>query len=127
MLLKLLGALLLSALTLSAEVNWASSYEHAQITAQKENKLLMVMLSKENCDACWYMENIVFDNQDILKMIEKKFIALHVDVNKNKIPANMPYIGTPTFYFINSEGKEVGKLEGAVTIKEFDTFVQSLK
>jgi len=59
------------------------------------------MLSKKNCDACWYMENIVFDDDELVRRIEKNFIPLHLDIHDDNIHG-LTYIGTPTFYFKKS-------------------------
>ena len=113
--------------SLFAEVAWESSFESALERAESEKKLVMVMLSKEHCDACWYMENIVFEKSKIEKMIDKRFISFRVDIHNDKIPKNMPFIGTPTFYFLDADGKKIDKLEGAANVKEFTAFVKKLK
>ncbi len=68
--------LLLGTLSLFGEPNWAGSYDQAFAKAKKEHKGVMIMLSKKNCDACWYMENIVFDDDELVSRLEKGFIPL---------------------------------------------------
>jgi thioredoxin-related protein len=110
--------LLLAALPLFGEPNWAVSYDQAFADAQKEHKGVMIMLSRKNCDACWYMDNIVFKDDTLVSRLEKSFIALHLDVHEDNIHG-LTYIGTPTFYFQKSGAKTIKRLEGASNIKAF--------
>ncbi|MBU1643115.1 thioredoxin, partial [bacterium] len=50
--------------------------------------------------------------------IEKNFIPLHLDIHDDNIHG-LTYIGTPTFYFQNSGGRTIKRLDGASNIKEF--------
>ena len=51
---------LLSMTLLLADPTWALNYKSASEQAVKEQKGMMIILSEERCDGCWYMENIVF-------------------------------------------------------------------
>lgn len=110
--------LLLGTLPLFGEPNWAGSYDQAFARAQKEHKGVMIMLSKKNCDACWYMENIVFDDDALVSRLEKNFIPLQLDVHDDNV-LGLTYIGTPTFYFKTNGGRTIKRLEGASNIREF--------
>ena len=78
----------------------------------------MIMLSQDNCNACWYMENIVFEDETLVEAIEKKFVLLYLDIHDDDIHG-LSFSGTPTFYFINSSGKMIKRLDGVYNIKEF--------
>lgn len=112
---------------LFAELDWASSYDAALEQAEKEKKLLMVMLTKENCDACWYMENVVFENDDVVYEVETDFVPLQLDIHNNFIPDGMGYIGTPTFHFVRADGKKIERLDGAANAKDFTDFIRKVK
>jgi thioredoxin-related protein len=115
---SLLSFLLLGTLSLFGEPNWACSYEKAFEMAEKEHKGVMIMLSKKSCDACWYMENIVLEDEALVRRIEKSFVPLYLDVHDDDIHG-LTYIGTPTFYFKKSGGRTIKRLDGASNIKEF--------
>lgn len=108
---------LLSAVALFADPHWASSYAKAFEKAKEQEKDVMIILSKDNCDACWYMENIVFEDDGLVEQIEKDFIPLYLDVYDDDIHG-LSFIGTPTFYFIKSSGETIKRLDGVFNIKE---------
>ncbi|MDD2839388.1 MAG: thioredoxin family protein, partial [Sulfuricurvum sp.] len=62
-----------------AELKWASSYDAALAQAQKEKKRVMVMLSKEDCPACEYMNDVVFEEKAVSNEVEKSFVPVHID------------------------------------------------
>jgi thioredoxin-related protein len=105
-------------MALLAEVNYAKSYKAALAQAEKEDKLVMVMLSKEDCDACWYMENVVFEDDAVAKAVMKDFIPVHLDIHHDYLQG-LDYIGTPTFHFLNYKGYKRGRLDGAANVKDF--------
>ncbi len=104
-------------LSLWAEPHWAADYESAFSAAKAEHKGVMVMLSQENCKACWYMENIVFEEDLLIEKIEQKFVMLYLDVNKDDI-RGLDFSGTPTLYFLTDEDRVIKRLNGVYNIKE---------
>lgn len=110
--------LLLGTLSLFGEPDWACNYDAAYEKAKKENKGVMIMLSRKNCDACWYMENIVLEDEELMDRIEESFVPLYLDVHDDNIHG-LAYIGTPTFYFKKSGGRTIKRIDGAMNIKEF--------
>jgi thioredoxin-related protein len=105
--------------SLFAEMKWVE-YDDALETAQKENKIIMVMLSRENCGTCEYMEDVVFDDDAVVAEVLKDFIPVHIDIYKGFIPNDdLSYIGTPTFHFLNKDEKKIGRIDGGVNKKDF--------
>ncbi len=116
---KIALSLLLIASCAFAEIKWAPSYDAALAQAKKEKKNVMVMLSKEDCPACEYMENTVFEEKVVVDAIEKGFIPVHIDIHNDFIPEGLGYIGTPTFHFLDAKGKKIGRYDGAANIPTF--------
>ena len=112
-----LSLYLLGAVSLFGDPIWAASYSKAFEMAKEQEKGVMIMLSKDNCDACWYMENIVFEDDALVEQIEKNFVPLYLDVYDDDIHG-LSFIGTPTFYFIKSSGETIKRLDGVFNIKE---------
>ncbi len=108
---------LLTATALFGAPNWSPGYAEAFEKAKEEDKGVMIMLSKENCNACWYMENIVFEDAALVEELEKHFIPLYLDVHDDEIHG-LTYIGTPTFYFMKNSGETIKRLVGVYNIKE---------
>ncbi len=125
---KYLLSTLLLASSLMADLEYASDLDTAKKMAKKEHKGIFVILSKENCDACWYMQNIVFDNDDIVFDLEEKYIPLHVDIHNDVIPKGLGYIGTPTMYFLDEDAKKLknGRIDGAQNVSEFNEIMSKV-
>jgi len=116
---KIILALSILATCAFAELKWASSYDAALAQAAKEKKKVMVMLSREECPACEYMEEIVFEEKAVANEIHSNFIPVHLDIHKDFIPEGLGYIGTPTFHFLDAKGKKIGRHDGGANIPSF--------
>lgn len=116
---KIILALSLMASFAYAELKWASSYEAALTQAKKEKKKVMLMLSRENCPACEYMSDIVFEENVVINEVHKNFIPVHIDIHNDFIPEGLGYMGTPTFHFLDANGKKIGRYDGAANIPSF--------
>lgn len=108
---------LLGAVSLFGDPNWVSSYTKAFENAKEQEKGVMIMLSKDKCDACWYMDNIVLEDDALVEQIERGYIPLSLDVNDDDIHG-LSFSETPTLYFINSSGETIKRLDGVFNIKE---------
>lgn len=117
---------LASLLALFADPNWASSYNSALKKAQKEEKGVMVLLSQENCDACWYMENIVFGDDELVRQVENRFIPLYLDIHNDDLHG-LKFTGTPTLYFLTNREETIKRLEGVYNIKELKAALQKIE
>jgi len=124
---KIVLGLALVASTLFADIKWAKSYEQALSRAAKEKKNVMVMLAQEGCPPCEYMKEIVFEESAIQDVINEKFVSVHFDVKKDKLPAGLRYIGTPTFHFLNAKGVKLKTHVGGANIPEFLAILNSVK
>lgn len=124
---KTLVSLTLFALSLCAEPNWSHSYEEAKTKALKENKLVLIMISREGCDACWYMENIVFEDESVDALVTENFVPVYLDTNNDFVPEEFKYIGTPTFYFTDAQGKKLGhRINGASNVRDFTAKINEI-
>ncbi len=124
---KSLFLLSLLALSLFGEQNWSRSYEEAKAQAFKEKKLVLVMISKEGCDACWYMENIVFEDKSVRALVMENFVPVYLDTQNDEIPEAFAYVGTPTFHFTDAQGNKIGyRISGASNIKDFTAKITAI-
>ncbi|MEA1917485.1 MAG: DUF255 domain-containing protein [Campylobacterota bacterium] len=124
---------------LYAELDWVS-FSDAFEKSKSENRPIMVMISREGCDACEYMEYLVFDNYDIEEKLNGDFIPVHLDIEKDASTLNahnLPSFARPTFYFLRSDGSKIvypsmndfkGKrVVGAQNIKDFTITINSVE
>ena len=115
---KIVVLLSLLVASLFADVKYIDIFD-AYDKAAAEKKTVMVMLSKEGCPGCAYMENVVFKNGDVEKYLKKNFVIAHVDIDKDGLPDGMDYFATPTFYFQNADEKILKRLNGGENAKDF--------
>ena len=83
---KTILALSLLASCALAELKWAPSYDAALMQAKKEKKKVMVMLTREGCEACEYMSDVVFEEKTMAADIHKHFVPVHIDIHNGFVP-----------------------------------------
>ena len=71
---------------LSISTLFSSNYEDALREAKSEHKILMIMLKKENCKFCKKMEDEVLIDKNVSKILDRDFILLKLDVNRDELP-----------------------------------------
>jgi len=120
--------ILLIALALQAEnIAWHSNYDKAHQEALKEQKMLMVLLIKEDCPLCYKMLRTTFKDQPYLKKINEEFVSVLVTKSQKKsYPIEMLYTMTyPSVFFLNSKELFVG--ENIYGYADSDAFGKHLK
>lgn len=105
----LLLTLLLTS-SLLAELDWATSYEQGLAKAKNEHKMVMLMFSTKTCKMCNYMKKTVYENDDVIEYVGNFFIPIEVDVQAHPDKYGYTVIGTPTYYFLTSDGKQIGRM-----------------
>jgi thiol-disulfide isomerase/thioredoxin len=124
---KIIALLALTTTLLMAELNWTRSYDTALEQAQKENKLVMVMLTREGCPACEYMKDIVFEDDNVMTEVEMGFVPVEIDIEAQLVPSGLGYIGTPTFHFLKPDETKVARQDGGANVKDFTDKLREAK
>ncbi len=73
------------------------------------------------------MKNVVFKNKEVSKYIQKHFIVVGLDIQKDKLPKGFDYVGIPTFFFIQNNTKLIGKIIGGDRADRFFKKLKSIK
>ena len=123
---KIILAITLMVTSLLADVKYVDIFD-AYDKAAAEHKTVMVMLSKEGCPGCQYMENIVFKDKNIEKLLNDNFVIAHVDIDKDGLPDGMDYFATPTFYFVTPDEKILKRINGGENAKDFAKTLNEVK
>ncbi len=113
--------------TLFSSMNWVGELEDAYDKAEKENKIIMVMLSQKGCPACKYMKESVLRNESVIKVFNKNFIAVHLDIHEDYVPLALEHVVTPTFYFLNADEKILGVIHGSKNEKDLLDELEKVK
>lgn len=116
----------LSISLLASDFQIEYSYNTALQKAQKEDKDVMMMYSAVWCPECNYMKEVVFKEKELSSYIQKKYIVLFLDIQKDKLPEGFNYIGIPTFFFIDKNGQEKNKFIGGEKANKFLTKLKAL-
>jgi len=94
-------------------INWITDIKKAQKKAEKEHKIILVFIEAENCPWCERMKKETFSSIDVIRNINKDYIALKVDANsKNGITYFKNISTTPTTIFYTPKGEILEILEG---------------
>jgi len=124
---KLIFSFLFLCFNLFAQLDWIDSIDEAKELAEKQDKYIMLMLSQVHCDGCWYMQNIVFEDDEIFKMLETNFIPVYLEVDEDEIPSSFSYLGTPTFHFLGPNEDKLGfSINGVKNVKEFKIILEKV-
>lgn len=115
---KIVLLLTLGATLLFAGLDWIEDYDKGLEAAGKEGKWVMVMLTREGCPACNYMKEIVFDDDDVIDALNRHYVPVMLDINTHLLHG-LGYIGTPTFYFLEANGRRIERHDGGLNQKEF--------
>ena len=116
---KIIFLLALLPVIIFADINWAEDYESGLAKAKKEHKKVMLMFSLEECHVCQMMKEKVYTDKEVQKYINNNFVAIELVIDFDDKHGYEVY-GTPTYYFLTSEGKQIGDMKiGGSTIKGF--------
>ncbi|MCK9374012.1 MAG: DUF255 domain-containing protein [Sulfuricurvum sp.] len=122
---KVLLALLLISSSLFAELDWAPSYEQGLAQAKNEHKIVMLMFSKKTCKMCNIMKKSVYENDEVAEYVKSFYVSIEIDVELHPDKYGYAVFGTPTYYFLGSNGKQIGRMMvGGATA---EGFLQKLK
>jgi thioredoxin-related protein/cytochrome c2 len=104
------------------------SYEEALKLARKEGKIIMIEGYIPYCRFCMRMDREVMVEPVVKEALNKDFLLVKKNLLIEKLPLGMKRLGTPSFYFISSDGKEIiDMIEGFGTIDEFLELLKSIK
>ena len=71
------------------------------------------------------MKKTVYENDDVADYVNTFFIPIKVDVQAHPDKYGYQVIGTPTYYFLSADGKQIGRMMVGGATPE--GFLQKLK
>lgn len=93
---------------LAAEINWQPSYSEALAVSKNENKPIMVIFTADWCVFCKKLENQTFTNSQIVREINKNFVAVKINKDKEvELSKDFNVGGIPDMYFLTPFDTEV--------------------
>ena len=95
------------------------TYEEAVKLSKKNNKLIMLKLTADNCKYCIKMDNEVLSDNEVKHLLDTNFITVNINVDNELLPLNLKRTSTPTFIFVDKNEKITSKLPGSWNKKDF--------
>lgn len=120
-------ALSISASFADSSINNATDLNGAINQARGENKSVMIFFDQENCYYCDLFKDNVLSNGDVISELNRKCVLVVIDVNKHpEIASKFKVFGTPTVVFLDSNQKEIERIDGYVSANEFLNIVKGI-
>ena len=102
------------------------SYEKGLQLQKQNKKIIMLDAMRTDCHYCIDMERNVFDDPEMAKWIQKRFIPVKVNLDIDKLPLGLEVYFTPTFFFIDSNQKILKKVPGSWNIQDFKDLTKNI-
>jgi len=103
------------------------SYDEALKKAKAEGKIILIEGYIPFCRGCIWMDRNVMVEQEVKAALNKDFVLVKMNLLVEKLPLGMKRLGTPSFYFIDSDGTTIiDMLEGTGTKEEFMEMLHSM-
>ncbi len=102
-------------------------YKNALIEAKDEHKIIIIVLEKEDCHFCKKMEDEVFTDKNVSKILDRDFILVKLDVNRDELPLGLKKGMTPTFAFVKDSGVMFSLIRGAWKRDDFISLLRYVK
>lgn len=126
-----LGSLILCLLVITAPgsafsdgINW-QSYDKGLAMAKAQNKKIFLYFHADWCHYCKKMKKTTFKNADLINYLNKHFISIMVNVDKEKKIARFYRVrGLPTLWFLKDDSTKLSRIPGFV---QAHTLVNVLK
>jgi len=103
------------------------SYEDALKLQKKSNKIIMIDVVRSGCQYCEDMDREVFQNEAMSKWLDERFISVKLNLDNDKLPLDLQVHFTPTFFFVDTNGKIVKKIPGSWNIQDFKDLTKGIK
>jgi len=107
------------------KLKWLTNYKKAFDIAKKENKIVMIDISKHDCPPCEFMKEVVMSGKEVKYILNKYFVLV------SYYPENIPekfrkqyFNFTPAILFYSKDGKFIKGIYGA---RPYKVFLKELK
>ena len=124
---KLCLLLILAGFAFGFSIQNDAKFEEIYNNKSNKDKIVLMIYTAKSCPQCAYMKKKVFTQKTIKNFMDKKFVVLEKDIDKDDLPENFEYIGIPTMFFVNSKGEQIDKFVGSTRADEFLEVLKNAK
>lgn len=113
--------LLLLCLNLSFAMSVKEDPDFTAVYKQPQNsdKLVLMIYTVRSCPQCAYMKQKVFTDPAVAPFMQKHFVVVEKDIQRDDLPREFEYFGVPTIFFVDKGGKLIEKFSGSARAKPF--------
>jgi thioredoxin-related protein len=97
----------------AAPIQSDQEFQQAVEKMGKENKLVLMIYTTEDCPECAYMKQKVFHDKAVEPYLNRNFIVIEKNIHKSKLPDGYDYFGIPTMFFIDKAGNKKETIVGS--------------
>jgi len=115
--LLMVGMMVLNLSALSIQND--EQFKNAVAGMGKENKLVLMIYTTDDCPECAYMKQKVFHDKAVEGYMDRHFVVIEKNVHKNKLPEGYDFFGIPTMFFIDKSGNKKETIIGSKRAREF--------
>ncbi|MCK9373160.1 MAG: thioredoxin family protein [Sulfuricurvum sp.] len=94
-------------------------FKGAVASIGKENKLVLMMYTTDDCPECAYMKQKVFHDAAVEPYLNRYFVVIEKNVHTSKLPEGYDFFGIPTMFFIDKGGNKKETLVGSKRAQPF--------
>jgi len=121
---------LLSVLLLSPSLfalDWVKDFDTALNIAQKEKKIVMVMVESQYCRWCKKMKHRTLSDEGIEKRL-KNYVLVKVMREDTSTMAKLPKIhGVPTIFFMTPKKAVIEDVVGYFDVLDFNSYISDVE
>jgi len=121
------GIFLLVGTLFSAELVWQKDITSAFEKAQKENKIVMVLVEGEHCRWCKKMKHRTLSDDNVSKRLES-YVIVKVMQEDAEAVKDLPAInGVPTIFFVKANKEVLKSVVGYYDVFDFISYLNGIE
>ena len=123
---KIILLLLTLMLSLNAvELGWSHDYKKGLQEAQKEHKLVYVLITSDHCGWCRKFERTTLQNRGVKERLKREFVTIHLSREWDDIPTAFKTSPIPRHYFVDAQGNILYASLGHRDVEMFESFMDN--
>lgn len=103
----------------ASDVKWEKELSKAVERAAKEQKPLMVLVTKNGCRWCDVLKQTTLKNPKVIAVLNRDFVNYEGVVDDNTVPPALMTQGTPATWFIKGKTPMFEPVMGAIESEDY--------
>lgn len=109
-----------------ASIDWLTEYASARRQGIKEDRLVLLFVSSENCGYCVKMQDETLSNRTIIDTLQKRFVPAKLKLtSKDELAQQLHVKIYPTTLIISPQGRILDYARGFLTSEELHQRMQT--